>query len=164
MEQRPTIVETILPTAGSERRACRWLGVHRSAVRYVPDHRDDAALRTRLRELAEVNPRWGAPMLTWKLRQEGIRDNHKRVRRLYRLEGLAVRRRGRKRVAVARVEVAGATQPNEHWAMDFVRDTRGWAGLSCADADRCLHARMSSHQGGRGPGRRASSRCSSACA
>lgn len=51
-------------------------------------------------------------------------DNHKRVRRLYRLEGLAVRRRGRKRVAVARVTVPGATQPNEHWAMDFVRDTR----------------------------------------
>jgi putative transposase len=93
-------------------------------VRYVPDHRDDAALRGRLRELAEANPRWGAPMLTWKLRQEGILDNHKRVRRLYRLEGLAVRRRGRKRVAVARVEVIGATQPNEHWAMDFVRDTR----------------------------------------
>jgi putative transposase len=51
-------------------------------------------------------------------------DNHKRGRRLSRLEGLAVRRRGRKRVAVARVEVAGATQPTEHWAMDFVRDTR----------------------------------------
>lgn len=35
-----------------------------------------------------------------------------------------MRRRGRKRVAVARVAVPGATQPNEHWAMDFVRDTR----------------------------------------
>lgn len=124
MEQRRTIVGGILPTARSERRACRWLGFHRSAVRYVPEDRDDAALRARLRELAEANPRWGAPMLTWKLRQDGIRDNHKRVRRLYRLEGLAVRRRGRKRVAVARVAVPGATAPNEHWAMDFVRDTR----------------------------------------
>jgi putative transposase len=124
MERRRTIVGAILPTAGSKRRACRWLGVPRSAVRYEPDRHDDAALRGKLRELAEANPRWGAPMLTWKLRQEGIMDNHKRVRRLYRLEGLAVRRRGRKRAAVARVEVAGATQPNEHWAMDFVRDTR----------------------------------------
>ena len=124
MEQRRTIVGGIVLTARSERRACRWLGFHRSAVRYAPEHRDDAALRARLRELAEANPRWGAPMLLWKLRPEGIMDNHKRVRRLYRLEGLAVRRRGRKRVAVARVAVAGATQPNEHWAMDFVRDTR----------------------------------------
>lgn len=124
MAERRTIVGEIAPTAGSERTACRWLGFHRSAVRYVPHHRDDTALRARLRELAEAQPRWGAPMLTWKLRQEGIHDNHKRIRRLYRLEGLAVRRRGRKRVAVARVEVAGATAPNEHWAMDFVRDTR----------------------------------------
>lgn len=82
MEQRRTIVSAILPTAGSERRACRWLGVYRSAVRYVPNRRDDAALRARLRALAEANPRWGAPMLQWKLRQEGIMDNHKRVRRL----------------------------------------------------------------------------------
>ena len=124
MEQRRTIVGSVLPTAGSERGACRWLGFHRSAVRYAPTRRDDTALRTRLRELAAAHPRWGAPMLTWKLRQEGIRDNHKRVRRLYRLEGLAVRRRGRKRVAVARVDVPSATAPNEHWAMDFVRDTR----------------------------------------
>ena len=124
MEQRRTIVGGIVPTARSERRACRWLGFHRSAVRYVPEHRDDAALRSTLRDLAEKNPRWGAPMLTWKLRQEGIVDNHKRVRRLYRLEGLAVRRQRRKRTAVARVVVPGATQPNEHWAMDFVRDTR----------------------------------------
>ena len=138
MDQRRTIVETVSPTAGSERRACRWLGFHRSAVRYEPHRRDDAALRTRLRELAERHPRWGAPMLLWKLRQAGVRDNHKRVRRLYRLEGLAVRRRGRKRVATARVEVPGATRPNEHWAMDFVRDTlrdgRAFRALTLIDA------------------------------
>lgn len=124
VEQRRTIVGSIRSTAGSERCACRWLGFHRSVMRYAPTRRDDTALRARLRELAAAHPRWGAPMLTWKLRQEGIRDNHKRIRRLYRLEGLAVRRRGRKRVAVARVDVPSATAPNEHWAMDFVRDTR----------------------------------------
>jgi putative transposase len=124
VEQRRTIVGSIRSTAGSERGACRWLGFHRSVLRYAPTRRDDTALRARLRELAAAHPRWGAPMLTWKLRQEGIRDNHKRIRRLYRLEGLAVRRRGRKCVAVARVAVPSAMAPNEHWAMDFVRDTR----------------------------------------
>lgn len=123
MEQRRTIVATVLPTAESERRACRWMGFHRSAVRYEPDRGADQALRHRLRELADKNPRWGAPMLTWKLRQAGVRDNHKRIRRLYRLEGLAVRRRRRKRVAAPRVVAPAATRANEQWAMDFMRDT-----------------------------------------
>jgi putative transposase len=138
MEQRRTIVGAVAPTAGSERRACRWLGFHRSAVRYAPAHREDDALRRRLRALAEQHPRWGAPMLIWKLRQEGVRDNHKRIRRLYRLEGLAVRRQRRKRVAVPRVVRPGATQVNEHWAMDFMRDTlangRAFRALTLVDA------------------------------
>ena len=123
VEQRRTMVASVVPTTGSERRACRWLGFHRSGVRYQSRARGDAALRTRLRALATTHPRWGAPMLTWKLRQAGVTDNHKRIRRLYRLEGLGVRRQSRKRVARARVEMPGATRPNEHWAMDFVRDT-----------------------------------------
>lgn len=123
MEQRRTIVTDVVQTAGrSERCACRWLGFHRSAVRYV-SNRDDEPLRRRLRELAAEHARWGSPMLIWKLRQEGWRDNHKRIRRLYRLEGLAVRRRRRKRVAVPRVPSIPADRPNERWAMDFMRDT-----------------------------------------
>lgn len=132
------MVASVVPTAGSERRACRWLGVHRSSVRYVPQDRGDAALRERLRALAQDHPRWGAPMLIWKLRQAGVADNHKRIRRLYRLEGLGVRRRARKRVARARVELPGATRPNEHWAMDFMRDTladgRAFRTLNVIDA------------------------------
>jgi putative transposase len=124
MEQRRTIVTSVAPTAGSERSACRWLGFHRSAVRYVAHtQRDDVRLRNRLRELASEHPRWGSPMLIWRLRQEGVRDNHKRIRRLYRLEGLAVRRQRRKRLAVPRVPLPAASVPNEQWAMDFVRDT-----------------------------------------
>jgi len=124
MEQRRTIVTSIEPTAGSERRACRWLGFHRTPVRYVPTStRDDAALRQRLRALAEANPGWGAPLLIDRLRQEGVTDNHKRLRRLYRLEGLIMRRQRRKRVAVPRTPLPPTEQPNELWAMDFVRDT-----------------------------------------
>ena len=121
MEQRRTIVAEIAPTAGSQRTACRWLGVHRSAIRRPASRRDDGPLRRRLRELAAEKPRCGSPMLIWRLRQEGWPDNHKRIRRLYRLEGLAVRRRRKKRVAVPRVPQPQA--PNERWAMDFVRVT-----------------------------------------
>lgn len=65
-------------------------------------------------------------------------DNHKRIRRLYRLEGLGVKRQRRKRVAQARVVAPGATTPNQHWAMDFVRDTpsdgRAFRTLNIVDA------------------------------
>src|SRR6266540_6568074 len=124
MEQRRTVAREVRGTAGSERRSCRWLGFHRSAVRYAVIKRpDELHLRQRLRELAGKYPRWGSPMLTWRLRRAGVRDNHKRIRRLYRLEGLAVRRQRKKKVAVARVTLPLATNPNEAWAMDFVRDT-----------------------------------------
>jgi len=93
-------------------------------MRYVPTvTRDDAALRRRLRELATANPGWGAPLLISRLRQEGVTDNHKRIRRLYRLEGLIMRRQRRKRVAVPRTPLPPTAAPNELWAMDFVRDT-----------------------------------------
>jgi putative transposase len=138
MEQRRTVVGEVKLTAESERRACRWLGFHRSAVRYVVRPREaERALRERLRELADEKPRWGSPMLTWRLRREGFKDNHKRIRRLYRLEGLAVRRRRKKRVSAPRVALPPASRPNERWAMDFVRDTlsdgRAFRALTIVD-------------------------------
>lgn len=127
MAQRRAIVTEVAATAQSERRACRWLGVSRSGLRYPaqrPVH--DQALRQRLRELADEHPRWGSPMLHWRLRQEGLHVNHKRVRRLYRLEGLAVRRQRRKRVARPRVARPAPRGPNGRWSMDVVHD-------GCAD-------------------------------
>ena len=88
----------------SERRACVSLGFERTALRYVPVRpARDAALCTRLRELAAANPRWGVPRLHWRLGRDDTHVTYKRVERLYRLEGLAVRRRSRKRLAVPRV-------------------------------------------------------------
>jgi putative transposase len=107
----------------SQRRACRWLGVHRTPIRYVTRRAPDTELRGRLRELAAAHPRWGVPRLHWLLRREGRPDNYKRIERLYREEGLTVRRRPRKRVAQARVPRPVPSGPNVRWSMDFVRDT-----------------------------------------
>jgi len=51
---------------------------------------------SRLRELAEERRRWGCPLLYMMLRREGWQANHKRVERLYREEGLSLRRRRRR--------------------------------------------------------------------
>ena len=107
----------------SQRRACRLVGVGRSTVRYRPRRGDDGALRARLRELAAERPRFGYRRLHALLRREGIVVNHKRVARLYRAEGLAVR--GRKRKARSRMRRGRPTAPeraNAQWALDFVED------------------------------------------
>lgn len=118
----------------SERRACRFLGFERTALRYQPVRpARDAALRARLRELAGAHPRWGVPRLYWRLRRDGLPVNYKRVERLYRLEGLAVRRRKRKRLAVPRAPRPVAVGPNAVWGIDFVSDQ-----LASGQRFRCL--------------------------
>lgn len=124
-DQRRSAVAYVQDSAAvSERRACRWLGVHRTPIRYqATPRRDDAALCKRLTELAEQEPRWGAPLLTWQLRREGWSDNHKRIERVYRRAGLAVRKRRRHKLTRPRVPHAPALVPNARWSMDFMRDT-----------------------------------------
>ena len=107
----------------SERSACRALGFERSVVRFIPQRPFlDAPLREKLCALAAEHPRWGVPRLHWRLQRDGWRVNYKRVERLYQLEGLAVRRRKRKRLAVPRVVRPVATGPNDTWCIDFVSD------------------------------------------
>ena len=109
----------------SQRRACRLVGAARSSVRYRSRRGDDdATLRTRLRELAAQRPRFGYRRLHVLLRREGIVVNHKRVERLYRAEGLAVRRRKRKSPArVLRGRPPTPGRANEQWALDFLEDS-----------------------------------------
>ena len=107
----------------SVRRACGLVGLWRSTWQYQPHRADDRALRGRLRELAEQRHRFGAPRLHVLLRREGWVVNHKRTERLYREEGLALRRkRHRKRAAGVRMTLPLPTRPNERWSMDFLHD------------------------------------------
>ena len=112
----------------SERRACRLVGIGRSTLRYRSRARgDEERLRRRLRELAAERPRFGYRRLHALLRREGVAVNHKRVARLYRAEDLAVRRRGRKRVARdGRGRAALPGRPNQQWGIDFVSDALAW--------------------------------------
>jgi putative transposase len=71
--------------------------------------------------LAEERVRWGYRRLLVLLRREGIQSNHKAVYRLYREEGLAVRRK-RKRVAVPRRPMMLPQRLNGRWSMDYVSD------------------------------------------
>jgi putative transposase len=108
----------------SERLACQALSVDRSTVRYRSLRPDDGAVRLRIRELAQVRRRFGYRRLHFLLKREGLAMNQKRFRRLYREEGLQVRKRGgRKRALGLRAPLALPSRPNERWSLDFVSDT-----------------------------------------
>jgi len=107
----------------SERRACRLMTLQRSTKQYQSQPDKDEPLRTRMRELAEERPRWGAPFLHAVLRREGCVVNHKRTERVYQELGLSLRRRKRrKRPSHLRVVMAEPSRPNERWSMDFIFD------------------------------------------
>ena len=58
------------------------------------------------------------------LKREKLVVNHKRTERIYREEGLALRRKKwRKGAAGIRIVIPAAVRPNEHWSMDFVSDS-----------------------------------------
>jgi putative transposase len=58
------------------------------------------------------------------LKRENLVVNHKRTERIYREEGLALRRKKRRKGAAgARAVIPAAVRPNEHWSMDFVSDS-----------------------------------------
>ena len=106
------------------RRACRLAGFSRAAW-YKPSRaKDQTALRMRIRELALARPRFGYERIWVLLRRESWRVNKKRVRRLYRLEGLQVRLRVRRRkhMALHRGPAPAPTGPGQRWSMDFVHD------------------------------------------
>jgi len=108
----------------SERHACRLLGLGRSTHRYRARRKErDATLRARLNELAGKRMRFGYRRLTAMLAREGISANHKRVYRLYREEGLAMRIRQRRRIRwTGAVSGSVATRANQRWSIDFVSD------------------------------------------
>ena len=107
----------------SERRACHLIGADRSMVRYQSRRPAEAALRQRMRELAGERRRFGYRRLHVLLRQEGLVQNRKKTQRLYREEGLTVRRRrGRKRATGTRAPLLLPALPNTRWSIDFVHD------------------------------------------
>jgi transposase InsO family protein len=118
----------------SERRACRVVGQHRSTQRY-PLQPPDLELRivARMNALAERHPRYGYRRIWALLRREGFEVNHKRIRRLWVLEGHKVPPAKRSSSQKAKGSGAGAawnlpaTRPNDVWSYDFL-DARSAKG------------------------------------
>lgn len=105
-------------------RACRLGGISRAGWYRKSTAQDQTALRMRIREIALDRPRFWFQRIHIVLRREGWKVNRKRVHRLYRLEGLQVRMRvrRRRRLSLHRGPAPKPTALVERWSMDFVHD------------------------------------------
>jgi putative transposase len=107
----------------SRTRACMIVNLNRSTSQYEPLPPSDEKLRARMKELAHAHKRYGSPRLHLLLKREGLVINHKRTERIYREEGLSLRkRRRRKRLSPPRVPMPAASRVNEVWSIDFLSD------------------------------------------
>jgi putative transposase len=108
----------------SERRACQLVGLSRTVLHYESKATpENEQLQARLIELAAERRRFGYRRLHALVRREGVQANHKRIYRLYRDAGLAVRRRKKRHgVAIDRQVLELPAGSNQVWSMDFVSD------------------------------------------
>lgn len=107
----------------SERRACQIINADRTMVRYQSRRPSEAELRGKLRDLANERRRFGYRRLFVLLRRDGEPSGINRIYRLYREEGLTVRKRSARRRAVGtRAPILVEARPNARWSLDFVHD------------------------------------------
>ena len=85
----------------------------------------ETELRSWLVQFSKDHPRWGWKRAYHQLRREGWRVNKKRIQHLWRLEGLKVPYRKRKKPLRGTGTLVGAMcpiRPNVLWAFDFQFD------------------------------------------
>lgn len=129
----------------SVRRACRLVWFRRATFLYQSRRPEQAYLRKRIKEIASEKPRYGYRRITILIRREGLAVNTKRVYRIYKEEGLQMRKKVPKRRVspqLRQVRVPAARQ-TQCWSMDFVSDN-----LYNGQKRRCLtivdnHTRIS---------------------
>ena len=111
----------------SQRRACRVVGQHRTTQRRQPrpESPAEAKLRSRLRRFARNHPRMGWRKAHTVVRREGYCVNHKKLRRLWKEEGLRrppPTKNKKRRPGGLDGTLLQAEHRNHVWGLDFEFD------------------------------------------
>ncbi len=123
MAEQRTAVTFLVDGGRSVQRAGQLVGIHRSTFHYAAHPPDNTALVDQIQSLATRHPRYGYRRIH-ALRTRTQRVNQKRVRRLWRLHRLQVRRIVRPRLRRPRPAQLAAAYPGHIWAYDFLEDAR----------------------------------------
>jgi putative transposase len=116
-------VDYAVGRGASVRRSCALLQVSRSALGYVSTMpARDAELADELTRIATTHASYGH-RFAWAMLHPKTKVNRKRVRRVWRLLGLHVRWKKRRKIHTGQTRTFAASGPNQVWAYDFVHDT-----------------------------------------
>ena len=125
-QQKQAVAYVVDQRLCSERRACRYLGVHRSTYRYpvkspLPQQ---VPLHQRIVSLSWQYPRYGYRRIRAVLEREGWSVSRKQVQRIRRKESLKVRPMPQRipRQGVSTGLPTQATHRNHVWTWDFIFD------------------------------------------
>lgn len=145
LEQTPREVKQPLIRAGhpslSLRKQCELLHLTRSSLYYRPkgENAEDLSLLNEIRDIWMRYPFYGYRRITWFLRQQGFKVNHKRVQRLMKLGGICAlypgpnTSRRNKKHAIHPYLLKGRkiTAPNQAWMVDitYLRMDEGFVYL-----------------------------------
>ena len=124
VQRRDAVLQAMRDHPISQRRACVLIGVDPKTVRRdrPPDNQE---IREEMRKIAEKRRRFGYRRVGIMLGRKGMIMNEKKLYRIYREEGLSVRRRrGRKRARGSRSPMPVPLRPNQRWSLDPRHVTR----------------------------------------
>jgi putative transposase len=125
MQRRDAVLRAMKGHPISQRRACVLIGVDPKTVRRERPP-DNPEIRLEMNKIAEKRRRFGYRRIGVMLERVGMVMNEKKLYRIYREEGLSVRRRrGRKRARGSRTPMPVPLRPNQRWSLDFLSDTFG---------------------------------------
>ncbi len=127
LQKRRAVQGVVKAGLCSERRACRYLGIHRSSHRHAPKQPSDLLLRLhgQIEKFSHQYPRLGYRKLVRLLRREGWQVGRKLVQRIRREHGLRVQRwtkRPRRRGRSTGTIPTKAQGVNHVWSWDFISD------------------------------------------
>ena len=125
-QKKQAVANVVEQRLCSERRACRYLGVHRSTYRYPvkPTPPQQVQLHQRIVALSWQYPRYGYRRIRALLEREGWSVSRKQVQRIRRREGLKVRPKPPRipRQGVSTGLPTQAPHRNHVWTWDFIFD------------------------------------------